>query len=251
MSCALDKPGKYPFAIPGSSGNGSIVQGRSGPRSDENEQNFRVPFFSTGESRLLHACAVHYRTGFVPAPGNRRGDFYARIRHSRWSRADLKPACWTCRPYWAPVEFRRVANNQPAERWRRPATSSKGGCEPLCQTHNPLPGRTGMAASRQVEKLYRRHTTVRRASEVCDTRKLGVPALEGSAVSPKKCLQANLRTRNGPAHSCYGDSLKPNTRLTLRRCGWNTPSENFPKFPPVAAFCRRGQRSAASFEGSL
>lgn len=175
-------------------GNSSIVQGREGPTNDENERQFRIPFISLGAIRVLRVGAAPSRTGFVPTRGNSRGDFYARLRHSRWTRADLEPACWTCRPRWVPAEFRRFATVEPGAGWHRPATSSKSGCEPLCQNHNPLPGRTGMAASRQVEKLYRRHTAVRRASEACDTRKLGVPALEGSAVSQSKCPQARLGT---------------------------------------------------------
>lgn len=191
---AGENPGNQMFCFLQKSGQASIVQGRYGPPSDENERHFRFPFFLPGESRVLRACAVRNRTGIVSTPGNQRGDFHARLRHSRWTRADLEPACWTCRPRWAPAEFRRFATVEPGAGWLRPATSSKGGCEPLCPNHNPLPGRTGMAASRQVEKLYRRHTAVRRASEACDTRKLGVPALEGSAVSQSKCPQARLGT---------------------------------------------------------
>lgn len=61
------------------SGNSSLVQGRSGPPSDENELKFRFSFFLPSESWALRACAAHYRTSFVSTSGNRRGDFPASL----------------------------------------------------------------------------------------------------------------------------------------------------------------------------
>ena len=56
--------------------------GRSGPASDEKEQ-FRFLFYSLTTaarwSRVLRACGVHYRTGFVPKLSNQLGDFSCRL----------------------------------------------------------------------------------------------------------------------------------------------------------------------------
>jgi hypothetical protein len=209
------------FALNHNLGNSAIVQGRSGPPSDENERQFRFPFYSAGESRLLRACAVHYRTGFVSTLGNQRGDFMASLDRCTTvcvdKRAELDG-------YKSPKGGYAAPTIRPG---RTRKQHSESGASAFGRRRGRMNRETGVSSRDGVsQEHYSGDTTVGRlnAREVC------AMGLQADRNPPATATQITVWELHGDLSRTAFGLIEP-TALLLACCRERCVASRFPRRP--------------------